>query len=165
MVRFRLHVFNFVIIIIFYYYYHHISQVIGTTPKTSCKEWFIIEQCRTEKIIQHWETKLQQCQYLLFSTCLSHVLDHKTKHCELRWNWIAWSLCFSVSGFLSKVFKTVEITFSSFQHLTILLPYSGILTLKSIIQPRNLSEKLTKKRRHVFHFQAEGVKEEQKWMF
>ena len=53
MVRFRLHVFNFVIIIIFYYYYHHISQVIGTTPKTSCKEWFIIEQCRTEKIIQH----------------------------------------------------------------------------------------------------------------
>ena len=53
MVRFRLHVFNFVIIIIiYYYYYHHISQVIGTTPKTSCKEWFIIEQCRTEKIIQ-----------------------------------------------------------------------------------------------------------------
>ena len=52
MVRFRLHIFNFVIIIIFYYYYHHISQVIGTTPKTSCKEWFIIEQRRTEKIIQ-----------------------------------------------------------------------------------------------------------------
>ena len=52
MVRFRLHVFNFVIIIIFYHYHHHISQVIGTTPKTSCKEWFIIEQCRTEKIIQ-----------------------------------------------------------------------------------------------------------------
>ena len=98
MVRFRLHVFNFIIIIIIYYYYYyyyyyycyyyyrHISQVMATTPKTSCKEWCMIEQCRTERIIQHVTRKpsVSSVNILLFSTCQSHVPDHRTKHCQLR---------------------------------------------------------------------------------